>query len=57
MADYEDKKGVKDKDLTVSRVMADFKAAAEVKSKLTKREIEDFKYALGEQWSDEDKVT
>lgn len=57
MADYEDKKDVKDKDLTVSRVMADFRAAAKVKSTLTKREIEDFKYALGEQWSEEDKIS
>lgn len=57
MADYEDKKDVKDKDLTVSRVMADFSAAAKVKSKLTKREIEDFKYALGEQWSEEDRIS
>lgn len=57
MADYEDKKDVKDKDLTVSRVMADFSAAAKVKSTLTKREIEDFKYALGEQWSEEDKIS
>ncbi len=57
MADYEDKKDAKDKDLTVSRVMADFQAAAKVKSTLTKREIEDFKYALGEQWSDEDKIS
>ena len=57
VADYEDKKDAKGKDLTVSRVMADFKAAAKSKSKLTTREIEDFKYALGEQWSDEDKAT
>jgi hypothetical protein len=57
VADYEDKKDAKDKDLTVSRVMADFSAAAKVKSTLTKREIEDFKYALGEQWSDEDKIS
>lgn len=56
MADYEEKKDTKSKGLTVSRVMADFKAAAKTKSKLTTREIEDFKYALGDQWSDEDKV-
>ncbi|TXH47469.1 MAG: hypothetical protein E6Q97_27160 [Desulfurellales bacterium] len=57
MGDYEEKKDIKAKDLTVSRVMADFKAAAKTKSKLTTREIEDFKYALGDQWSDEDKAT
>lgn len=55
--EYKGNKDMEDKKLTVSRVMADFKSAAKAKSKLTTREIEDFKYALGEQWSEEDKVT
>lgn len=53
MVDYKEKNG---KELTVSRVMNDFKLAVESKSTLTERQIEDFKYALGEQWSEEDKA-
>ena len=43
--------------LTVQRVDGDFRAAYQAKSKLVKREKEDFLYALGEQWSEEDRTT
>lgn len=54
--EYKGNKDMEDKKLTVSRVMADFKAAVKTKSKLIDREITDFKYALGDQWSEEDRV-
>lgn len=43
--------------LTVQRVDGDFRAAYQAKSKLVEREKEDFLYALGEQWSEEDRTT
>jgi hypothetical protein len=47
---------VADKPLTVERSLADFKAAAQAKSKLVKREREDFLFALGKQWEPEDEA-
>lgn len=49
----EDKKDA----LTVSRVDGDFRTAYQAKSKLVEREKEDFLYALGEQWSEEESTT
>ncbi len=46
----------KDK-LTIERSNADFKLAYAAKSKLVEREKSDFLFALGEQWSEEDKAT
>lgn len=43
-----------DKKLTVASSMSDFQRAYRAKSKLIKRELEDFRFALGEQWSKED---
>ena len=43
--------------LTVSRVDGDFQVSYQAKSKLVKREKDDFLYALGEQWSEEDLAT
>lgn len=43
--------------LTVEKVMADFGRAYEAKRILLEREEEDFRFAMGEQWSDEDKAT
>jgi hypothetical protein len=45
----------KDDNLTPARSMEDFKLAWESKRALVKREKEDFLFALGEQWSAEDK--
>lgn len=47
----------KDKALTVTDSMEDFKAAYAEKRKLIERELEDFKFALGDQWSKEDTET
>lgn len=44
----------KKKGLTVTKSMADFRAAYRAKSKLLEREKEDFLFALGEQWSAKD---
>jgi len=45
----------KEKDaLTVEKSMSDFKRAYRAKSKLVAREKEDFLFALGDQWSDDD---
>ena len=43
--------------LTVSRVDGDFSLAYQAKSKLVEREKDDFLFALGEQWSEEDLAT
>jgi len=43
----------KDK-LTIDRSLADFRSAYRAKSKLVKREKEDFLFALGDQWRSED---
>ena len=43
-----------EKKLTIERSMADFKRAYAAKRKLISREKEDFLFALGNQWSDED---
>lgn len=45
----------KDDELTIDKASSDFKRAYRAKSKLIKREREDFLFALGEQWSDEDR--
>ncbi len=42
--------------LTVEKSVADFQRAYKAKSKLIEREREDFLYAMGEQWSAEDKA-
>lgn len=42
------------KSLTTSQVLADLKLAHQSKRKLIEREKEDFLFALGKQWSDED---
>ena len=42
--------------MSVTKAMAEFNFALKAKSKLIDREIEDFKYALGDQWKDEDKA-
>lgn len=44
-----------EKKLTIDRSIADFKLAYQAKRKLIEREKSDFLFALGEQWSDEDK--
>ena len=44
----------KDKKLTVEKSTADFKKAYQAKRKLIERQKEDFLFALGKQWSDED---
>lgn len=44
-----------EKKLTIERSVADFKLAYQAKRKLIEREKSDFLFALGEQWSDEDK--
>jgi hypothetical protein len=44
----------KNKELTIEKSMADFKSAYRAKRKLIEREREDFLFALGKQWSDED---
>jgi hypothetical protein len=44
----------KKKDLTIERSEADFKKAYAAKRKLIEREKDDFLFALGKQWSDED---
>lgn len=46
----------KDDKLTPDRSMEDFKRAWEAKRSLVKREKEDFLFALGEQWSADDKA-
>lgn len=46
-----------EKKLTVETSEADFKAAYKAKSKLIVRQMEDFKFALGDQWSKEDAAT
>lgn len=48
-----------DKKLTVERSMVDFRRSYAAKRKLIEREKEDFLFAMGKQWSDEDakKVT
>jgi len=45
----------KEKKLTVDKSMSDFRKAYRAKKKLIEREKEDFLFALGEQWSAEDK--
>lgn len=52
-SDGEDKK---EDEMSVTKAMAEFNFALKAKSKLIDREIEDFKYALGDQWKDEDKA-
>lgn len=42
-------------ELTVERSMADFRLCYRAKHKLVEREMEDHRFALGEQWSDDDK--
>lgn len=44
----------KEKKLTVDSSLTDFKAAYDAKRKLIEREREDFKFALGDQWSIDD---
>ena len=44
------------KGLTVARSMEDFKLAYRAKRSLIERELEDHRFALGEQWSEEDKA-
>ncbi len=51
------KKTVKIPDLTLDKAQLDFKRAYRAKSKLIKREKEDFLFAFGEQWSADDKKT
>lgn len=46
-----------DKELTIEKSQADFKDAYQAKSKLVKREKEDFLFCLGKQWKDEDVKT
>lgn len=46
-----------EKDLTVETSMSDFKAAAQAKSKLIKRQENDFLFALGDQWDPKDEAT
>lgn len=46
----------KEKELTVQKSMADFRKAYRAKKKLIEREKEDHLFALGEQWSAEDKA-
>jgi len=48
------KKKAKGKDLTVESCASDFKTAYQKKRKLVEREKEDFLFALGKQWSQED---
>jgi hypothetical protein len=45
-----------DKQLTVQKAETDFRTAYRAKRKLIEREMEDFRFALGEQWSEEDKA-
>lgn len=47
----------KAKELTVKSSMADFRRAHRDKKKLIERQKEDFRFALGEQWSKEDQDT
>lgn len=49
----ESKKSDKDA-LTIDRAFSDFRGAYQAKSKLVERELEDHRFALGEQWSSED---
>lgn len=44
-------------ELTIEKSMTDFRKAYGAKRKLIEREEEDFKFALGDQWSSEDKET
>lgn len=48
-------KGKKKDKLSVGRSMEDFKLCYKSKSKLIEREREDHRFALGEQWTDEEK--
>jgi hypothetical protein len=45
---------MKTENVTVESSMGDFRTAFEAKRKLVERELEDFRYALGDQWSKED---
>lgn len=46
-----------EKKLTIEKSMSDFKLAYQAKRKLIEREQEDFRFALGDQWSKEDLAT
>lgn len=50
-------KKAKAAELTVEKVLAEFGQDYEAKRKLLEREKEDFRFAMGEQWSEDDKAT
>lgn len=45
----------KEKKLTIESSMGDFKRAYEAKRRLLERQLEDHRFSLGEQWSEDDK--